>query len=164
MKLPLPQFKKIVQDTVLIALDLIVINSKNEVLLGKRKNSPAKGYLFVPGGRVLRGESLEQALSRISKSEIGVELRNKDATLQGIYEHVYKDNFFDDPGFGTHYVIIACKFSWDTNLLPNGDDQNETIEFLPIDIVRDHPTVHVFTKNYFINKPDNQFQFAETGH
>ena len=34
----------------LISMDIIIINRKKEVLLGKRTNEPAKNTWFVPGG------------------------------------------------------------------------------------------------------------------
>ena len=36
----------------LVAIDLIIENDYGQVLLGLRTNEPAKGYWFVPGGRI----------------------------------------------------------------------------------------------------------------
>ena len=58
---------KIIDATPLISIDLIILNSNDEILLGKRNNRPAKGYWFVPGGRIRKNETLKQALSRIAK-------------------------------------------------------------------------------------------------
>ena len=56
--LPLDTFKTVIKSTPLISLDLIVKNSEDKILLGKRLNRPAKNYCFVPGSRVLKDESL----------------------------------------------------------------------------------------------------------
>ena len=45
-------FATVVESTPLISIDLIVENEQGEILLGKRTNRPARGYWFVPGGRV----------------------------------------------------------------------------------------------------------------
>jgi colanic acid biosynthesis protein WcaH len=50
MKLPLTDFKKIVESTPLISIDLVVRNDQGSVLLGKRTNRPAQNFWFVPGG------------------------------------------------------------------------------------------------------------------
>jgi colanic acid biosynthesis protein WcaH len=42
----------------LIAIDLIIRSARDEVLLGLRKNEPAKGCYFVPGGMILKNERL----------------------------------------------------------------------------------------------------------
>lgn len=58
-------FKSVIQHTPLISIDLIVRNEQGEVLLGKRVNAPAKGYWFVPGGRVRKNETLDDAFVRL---------------------------------------------------------------------------------------------------
>ena len=45
----------------LIAIDLVIRNARDEVLLGLRKNEPAKGCYFVPGGMILKNERLADA-------------------------------------------------------------------------------------------------------
>ncbi len=54
-------FKIVVQNTPLIAIDLIIENEKGEILLGRRKNPPSNGFLFVPGGRIFKGEYISDA-------------------------------------------------------------------------------------------------------
>ena len=102
-------FSQVVSNTPLISIDLCVIKG-NEILLGKRKNPPAKNYFFVPGGRILKSESKKLAFERILKNELGMALKknqNKNIKNIGIYEHFYKDNFLDNTNFSTHYVVIA---------------------------------------------------------
>ncbi len=76
-------------------------------MVGGRKNSPAKGYLFVPGGRIMKGETLDQALVRISTGEVGITLNKNQVKLYGIYDHIYDDNYFEDVSFNTQYIILA---------------------------------------------------------
>ncbi len=51
-------FTKVIDCTPLISIDLVIENSSSEILLGYRNNRPAKGYWFVPGGRILKDESM----------------------------------------------------------------------------------------------------------
>jgi NUDIX domain len=53
----------------LIAIDLIIRNARDDVLLGLRKNEPAKGCYFVPGGMILKNEHLADAFARLAKTE-----------------------------------------------------------------------------------------------
>ena len=48
--LDLNTFKTIVNSTPLVSIDLIIKNSNNEILIGKRINKPAKDYYFTIGG------------------------------------------------------------------------------------------------------------------
>lgn len=49
-----------------------VIVSGGRFLLSKRKNHPAKGKWWFIGGRVLKGEALEQAVVRKVRDEAGI--------------------------------------------------------------------------------------------
>ena len=95
-------FKNVVKHAPLFAMDLVIINPEKKVLLGKRTNSPAKGYWFVPGGRVYKNEPLDQAFQRISQDELGICLQRKNSRLLGLYEHFYDDSVFGND-ISTHY-------------------------------------------------------------
>lgn len=56
-----------------IGTAVIVINSKNQVLLGKRKNGFRSGTYGMPGGRVDRGEKLLECAKRELKEETGLD-------------------------------------------------------------------------------------------
>ena len=99
-------FSSIIANTPLISIDLIIKDSQGKVLLGKRINKPACGSWFVPGGRVFKDESLEDAFTRTCKDEIGKVFSINDATFKGIYQHFYDDNVFNDE-FSTHYIVLG---------------------------------------------------------
>lgn len=86
----------------LIAIDLIIRNARDEVLLGLRKNEPAKGCYFVPGGVILKNEQLAEAFARLIKNETDHAARLDDARLIGVYEHFYDNNRSGNGGYGTH--------------------------------------------------------------
>lgn len=52
----------------------LVLHQSGKVLLCKRNNYPAKGEWWLPGGRVLKGESLEDAVIRKGREELGVDV------------------------------------------------------------------------------------------
>lgn len=58
MRLSDEDFLNIIDKTPLIAIDLIIKNPDGDVLLGKKLNEPAKDKWFVPGGRILKNESI----------------------------------------------------------------------------------------------------------
>jgi colanic acid biosynthesis protein WcaH len=95
----------------LIAIDLIIRNARDEVLLGLRKNEPAKGCYFVPGGVILKNERLADAFARLIKNETDHAARLDDARLIGVYEHFYDNNRSGNGGYGTHYVVLGYEFS-----------------------------------------------------
>lgn len=82
-------YENVVRHAPLFAIDIVVLNEFDEILLGKRLNAPAKNWLFVPGGRVFKNESLIMAFNRISNAELGISLEIEQAGLLGLYEHFY---------------------------------------------------------------------------
>lgn len=112
MWLPDETFKSVIQHTPLISIDLIVRNEQGEVLLGKRVNAPAKGYWFVPGGRVRKNETLDDAFVRLVHEELGIEsgLTRADAKFLGVFEHFYDDCIFGDD-ISTHYIVLAYELN-----------------------------------------------------
>jgi colanic acid biosynthesis protein WcaH len=151
------QFRNVVRDTVLVSLDLLLVNERGEVLVGQRRNAPALGCLFVPGGRVMKGETLRSALRRVAKQETGLDLELGQVELQGVYDHIYEDSCFDDSGISTQYVVIACRgfISSDTPIA--SDQQHESLRFVPIASLLRDPRVHPNTKAYFREHPENLF-------
>lgn len=65
-------FMTVVRLTPLISIDLIVTDGNRRVLVGHRRNRPAQGTWFVPGGRVDKDESLDAAFKRVVSNELGV--------------------------------------------------------------------------------------------
>lgn len=114
--MPPEDFIRLVELGPLVSIDLLVVNRKGELLVGKRTNRPAQGFWFVPGGRIGKGETLESAFARITEVEIGRALEMEDATPAGAWTHLYDDNFLGRSGVSTHYVALAYLIFLDLDL------------------------------------------------
>jgi len=100
-------FEQVIRHTPLIAIDLLARSPEGKILLGRRKNEPAKGALFTVGGRIGKNESRAMAFKRISRDELGIERTIDQARFCGVYEHFYDTNVFGKPGLSTHYLTLA---------------------------------------------------------
>jgi len=144
--LPIETFKTVIQSTPLVSIDLIVRNPNGKILLGKRTNRPAKDFWFVPGGRILKDETFEQAFNRLVQVELG--LSNQQVTFLGTYQHFYEDNFSAD-AFSTHYVVLAYEMSISVDIASLPIEQhNEYLWFNEQDLLT-NKSVHEHTKWYF---------------
>lgn len=143
-------FLKIVDSTPLVSIDLILEDQQGRILLGMRNNSPAKNYWFVPGGIIRKNERLSEAFKRVSSVELGFELSISDATLYGVFEHLYEDNFFGAQGINTHYVVLAYKVKAKEYLKIQPDCQHSEMKWWLKGSLLLEPEVHQNTKNYFI--------------
>ena len=107
MELSKEEFLKVIEATPLVSIDLIVRNPQGHILMGKRKNQPAKGSWFVPGGRIRKGEDVNTALTRTGKEELEVKLTMDDVRFIGVFDHMYKENFAEAEGISTQYIVLA---------------------------------------------------------
>ena len=130
MKLSMSDFRLAVKNTSIFTIDLILKNSLQKILLGLRKNPPAKGYWFVPGGRVYKNENLNEAFIRILNEETGLSIEDvNNVKLIGVFEHKYEDNFFGDPSFNAHYTVLACEINLRNSVTIRPDPQHEILQF-----------------------------------
>ncbi|NNH38936.1 GDP-mannose mannosyl hydrolase [Acinetobacter terrae] len=144
-------FKSIIQHTPLISIDLIVRNEHGEVLLGKRVNAPAKEYWFVPGGRVRKNETLDDAFVRLLREELGIEsgITRADAKFLGVFEHFYDDCVFGND-VSTHYIVLGYEiFCQDLRNISKNMDQHEKYDLFDINTLKLMKDVHQYSKNYF---------------
>lgn len=145
-------FREIVKNAPLVSVDLIVRNQNNEVLLGLRKNSPAKNTWFVPGGRIWKDEKIDAAFKRITLDELGISLDLKSARFLRVCEHFYKENFADEPGFGTHYLVLAYEIKLLTEHAELPLKQHSGYQWMSEKHLLQNKEVHPYTKEYFLQR------------
>lgn len=61
-----------------IGVCIVVLNNKDEILLGERLNSYGEGLLGIPGGRINIDELLHEAAMRELKEETGIETKSAE--------------------------------------------------------------------------------------
>lgn len=143
------RFSQVIESTPLVSIDLVIEDENGQVLLGERLNRPAQGFWFVPGGRIFKGEKLDDAFARLTFEELGHELNLSQAALLGPYTHLYDDNVFGNE-FSTHYVAIAYKLTVArTQLNLPRDVQHSNYCWYDKDELLTSDKVHIHTKWYF---------------
>ena len=144
-------FSTVVASTPLVSIDLVVQNAQGEVLLGQRLDRPAQGFWFVPGGRILKNETLDAAFRRLTLNELGQTFDRCQARLLGVYEHFYIDSVFADAGHGpnTHYVVLGYQLSLsEPQLLEPPRHQHEHYRWWPICVMQGSVEVHDNSRAY----------------
>lgn len=143
------KFREIVKNVPLVSIDLIVRNQNNEVLLGLRKNGPAKNTWFVPGGRIWKDEKIDAAFKRITETELGISLDLKNARFLRVFEHLYEENFAGEPGFGTHYIVLAYEIKLPTEHSELRWKQHSDYQWMSEKHLLQKEEVHPYTKDFF---------------
>ena len=142
-------FTTVIDSTPLVSIDLVVLDSYGNALLGERLNRPAQGYWFVPGGRITKNESLADAFKRLTLEELGEAFSIADAELLGPYDHFYDDYVFGDE-VSTHYVAIAyvLRLTQPLSKLPMDIQHGDYRWFSKTELLRSY-SVHKHSKWYF---------------
>jgi colanic acid biosynthesis protein WcaH len=127
------EFLEVLDRTQLVSIDLVIKDPKGRILLGLRTNEPAKDYWFVPGGRIMKDENLEEAFERISEEELGVKYSLAEARLLGPFSHQYETNSYLEPGISTQYIVLAYELHQNDDKIPNNKIQHSEYKWIAVE-------------------------------
>lgn len=133
-------WETVVRNVPIPSVDLIV-RTKGGILLARRQNEPAKGEWFVPGGRVQKGETLTDAVQRVAKKELGVQVRIEQEL--GAYDHLYAESDIPNSG-GKHYVAHGYVVSPESESFEL-DSQHDQVRVFTEDEL---PPLHKYVQKY----------------
>lgn len=98
--IPDDDWRTVVANVPIVSVDLLV-RYEGGLVFGERQNDPARGWWFLPGGRVQKGETRVEAVHRIAREELGLSVEIVESL--GAFEHFYDSS--DVPGVDTkHYL------------------------------------------------------------
>lgn len=104
---------------------MIVMNKS--LLLLRRRNDPARGQWWFAGGRIRKGESLEEALFREVKEETGLDVTAHK--LVNLYSRVFPERH-------DIAIVFLCKCRGGKVVLNDEHSEHKLFKKVPIDL---HP-------------------------
>jgi colanic acid biosynthesis protein WcaH len=104
--IPAEQYQHIITVLPILCVDVVVKNARGEYLLIKRANEPRQGQWWVIGGRLLKGETLEEAVVRKVREETSLKVGGLHPI--GYYEAVSQENPF---GLAPRLHAVSVVFS-----------------------------------------------------
>lgn len=153
--LPDKEFAKAVDALPLVSVDLVLVNTAGQMLLGLRRNAPARHWWFTPGGRVRKNEPYEACLLRVAMSELGLQEQDvQGAQLMGAWDHFYEDSACS-PEVSTHYVnlphVLQLKQPLELDALPNDQHSGWRWQDAKVAVIAEdvHPYVRVYAQWLF---------------
>ena len=105
--LPIETYRMIVGSVPIMCVDCVIYKD-GKILLVRRNNQPLKGRYWTPGGRVLKGEKLVDAVKRKVKEETGLTI--KPISVVGFYEDFYKKNELGLDMVHTTSIVFAASY------------------------------------------------------
>lgn len=101
--IPAEIYRQFLESMPIACVDVAIVH-RGAVLLVKRKDAPARGQWWVPGGRVWKGEAMRETAARKAREEVGLECHI------GPIIHTAETIFPDGPGGVAVHSINACFF------------------------------------------------------
>lgn len=101
-----------------LTVEIIVTDRQNKIFLIKRAIPPCIGQWHLPGGTVSFGESLENAVKRIAKRELGITVIQ--SVNKGIIE--YPSHYLN--GLDSPVGIVFEVMNFDGDIKPNNESQD----------------------------------------
>lgn len=122
-----------------VCVDAVVVRSE-EVLMTRRAIEPELGKWHLPGGKIVRGETIDEALKRHVLHDLGVGCRVFD--LLGVSEFLDQHAVVGDYTFTMHSIMICKKVElqrYDIRLNREEASEWQWFNCLPkdIDLVQD---------------------------
>ncbi len=142
-------FLHVIQHAPLVSVDLLVRRDDDALLLGLRNNQPARGSWFVPGGRIRKNETMEDAFARLTRAELGQSVPFASAIFRGVYTHKYDTNYREAPGIGTHCVCLAYELPFAADMAELPKEQHAEYAWWTSAAAAQSDQVHVHTRAYF---------------
>ena len=148
--IPTDEYETIVKHVPIISVDLLV-HHNGGLVLGKRKNAPARGKGFVPGGTVLKDETRRQAVHRVAEEELGsdVLIDNKLGTYDLFFHTAEVDGANSKQYLATAYVVTPIQSDIST------DDQHTTLKVFNSPF----PDLHNYIERYIRDLRKNGYRY-----
>jgi colanic acid biosynthesis protein WcaH len=99
-----------------------MITKDKSLLLLKRKNSPAKGEWWFPGGRIWKGETFEETLHRKVKEETALVV--DVIKFVGVYNRIFRDRH-------DIAIVFLCRCYGDEVILNEEHSEYQFFKYLP---------------------------------
>ncbi len=105
---PRKVFEEILEYAVIPTFDLVIEYGGKGVIIARRKIPPYQNKWSLPGLRILKGENIEDALTRIAKQELGLKINPKRRKFVGQYTGKFKtEHNRQDLSTGDHLKVSS---------------------------------------------------------
>lgn len=131
--IPREIYTTIVEYIPIPTVDLLFLNSQNQLLLAKRTNEPLKWVYYLPGGRVFKWERSIDTAQRKAQEELWINIDTGKLRFIGVYDDIFENSAFEN--ISTHCIPVTYAYrltleeEWTLRL---GDAQHSDFRFFDL--------------------------------
>lgn len=136
-------YKNILDCMPIPTVDILFLNSRWELLLGKRNNEPLFGVYYIPGWRVNKWERSIDAVKRKAHEELGLDIDISKLRFIGVYDDIFENSAFEN--ISTHCIPVTYSYQLsgeEESQLSLWDAQHSDLRFFSLD----NPSLHQMVK------------------
>ena len=129
----------IIRNMPIPTVDILFLNSQNELLLGKRNNEPLMGVYYIPGWRVNKWERSLDTAKRKATEELGINIDISRLQFVWVYDDIFEGSAFAD--ISTHCIPVTYLYQINSDEEPEiflWDFQHSDLRFFSLD----DPSLH----------------------
>ena len=134
-----------------IGINSIILNDKDEILLGRRINKYGAGTYCFPGGKLRKGETFEQCIIREVMEETGLIVKEEDIEIINIVNTIKKE-------VNTHFLQIGALIKKYEGIPVIGEPHKcDDLRFFPLDNLPEifepnRPNIELYKENLVYDK------------
>lgn len=141
------QFAEFLQQMPQVSVELLV-EKNGGFLLARRENEPAKGEWFVPGSRLYKGETFDDAVDRIADEELSIQVCVIEQL--GAYNHFWESGALSTVE-ETHTVNVVYHVQPKENESVQLDEQHGEYIFTDGTDLDLHPYIAQYLSDFGVN-------------
>lgn len=140
-------YKKIMEYSIIPAVDVLFIKNNHEVLLGLRDNRPLKWVYYFPWGRIEKWETIMQAVKRKMYEEIWYKIDTERLMLLNIYDDIFDESIYENITLQNITITYVYLLDDKMNNIKPADSQHNEMKFFDINDKNLHDRVKIRIKD-----------------
>lgn len=113
--LTVDEYSKVLDSVVTANVDTILHNPNGEILLGKRADKPLQDELWIFGGRMKPGESINDTVVRNLRREVGIEIDEERLIYSNVYNIMWPGRAEPPQEHGFQTMMTIMKYECTLN-------------------------------------------------
>lgn len=142
--IPTDVYGKVLDSIVVACVDILVIGSDGNVILGKRARHPYPDW-WLFGGRMRTGEALERSAQRLIQDELGIFVESERFMYLTTFSTAWKQRAHPPVDNGTHTLSVVYCLKLEQNeedVLAANDEYERIDSFQYKDIIANNNNIY----------------------
>lgn len=140
-------YKTIIENVVIEAVDIVILNTRQQILLWKRENPPLLGEFYIFWGRRYKNELLLDSVKRKISEEVWISAQENKLVFLWIYDDIYPNSIFDNTPSHYSSITYIYQLSDEEGKKIKKDPQHEELRFFDINSPLLHPAIKLRLKD-----------------